>query len=220
MSRRAPALHLARAAVILLPAASLLASAGEAHAQFADPPPSQQVASGGSAQLRADPPTDFSFEPESDLSVIRFLVGPSLKADGEGAAPGFAAAVELGRGPAGARLTAAWMDVGDERGIAQYTAELTLDFGGRSRFRPMLGAGGGLARTSSSLRADGTVDADHGATLGIGVLRAGLGVRLPFEETDARVNLDVTGALPAIRGDDAPNITPWAMAALSVGFGF
>ena len=161
------------------------------------------------------------FVAEEKVSVIRFLVGPSAKFDAESAAPGLLVAADIGKGPAGFRLTGAWMNVGTDHGISQYTGELTLDFGGRSRIRPVIGAGGGVARTSDSKNADGTRDTENGATLGIGVVRGGVGVRLPFEDADARVQLDVTGAFPAIRGDSAPDgLTPWAMASLTVGVGF
>jgi len=162
-----------------------------------------------------------SFVADDKLSVIRFLVGPSAKFDAESAAPGLLVATDIGKGPAGLRLTGAWMNVGTDHGISQYTGELTLDFGGRSRIRPVVGAGGGVARTSSSQKSDGTLDTEHGATLGIGIVRGGIGLRLPLEDADARVQLDVTGAFPAIRGDSAPDgLTPWAMASLTVGVGF
>jgi hypothetical protein len=158
--------------------------------------------------------------PSPRASLVRLLVGPAGKLDARSASPGLLAALDIGRGPTGFRLTAAWLDVGSEHGLSQYTGEITLDFGGRSRLRPVIGAGGGVARTSSSVREDGTLDASTGATLGIGTVRAGLGLRLPFDEADARVTLDLTGALPAIRTDHAPDVTPWALASLTVGVGF
>jgi hypothetical protein len=112
------------------------------------------------------------------------------------------------------------MDVGADSGISQYAGELTIDFGGRSRFRPVIGAGGGLAITSSALAEDGSLDPESSALMGVGIVRAGLGVRLPFEEADARVTLDITGTIPAIRGDTAPDLSPWVLASLMVGVGF
>lgn len=153
-------------------------------------------------------------------SLVRLLVGPAGKVDAESASPGLLAALDIGRGPAGFRLSGAWLDVGADHGLSQYTGELTLDFGGRSRFRPVIAAGGGVARTSSSVRADGSLDTSSGATLGIGTLRAGLGFRLPLDQADARITLDVTGALPAIRTDSAPSITPWVLGSLTIGVGF
>ena len=157
---------------------------------------------------------------EPRASIVRFLVGPVGKLSTDGASPGMIAALEIGRGPTGFRLSGAWSDVGSEKGLSQYTGELTIDFGGRSRFRPIIGAGGGAARTSSSVRDDGTLDTETGAWMGVGLVRAGLGVRLPFEEADARVALDVTGTLPAIRGSGAPDFSPWVLTSLMVGIGF
>jgi hypothetical protein len=167
-----------------------------------------------------DQDDDRTPSPEPKPSVVRFYAGPAGKVDKAAASPGMMLAVDLGRGPAGFRLSSAWLDVGKDRGVSQYTGELTIDFGGRSRFRPVVGAGGGVARSSSSVRDDGSVDTSTGATMGVGLVRAGLGFRLPFEETDARVALDVVGVLPAIRGATAPDLGPWALGAITVGVGF
>jgi hypothetical protein len=164
--------------------------------------------------------TDSTIVSDPDASVVRLLVGPGGKLSSAGAQPGMLAAAEFGRGPTGFRLSAAWMDVGADTGLSQYTGELTIDFGGRSRFRPIVGAGGGAAITSATLREDGSLDPDSSAVVGVGVIRAGLGVRLPFEEADARVTLDLTGTIPAIRGRSAPELSPWALASVMVGVGF
>jgi hypothetical protein len=153
-------------------------------------------------------------------SVVRLFVGPGGKLSSDGAGPGMLTAIEFGRGPTGFRLSASWMDAGSETGLSQYTGELTIDFGGRSRFRPIVGAGGGAAVTSASQRDDGPLDAEKSAVIGVGIVRAGLGVRLPFEEADARVTLDLTGTIPAIRGSSAPDLSPWALASVMVGVGF
>jgi hypothetical protein len=159
--------------------------------------------------------------PDPHASVMRLLVGPAGKVDAHGAEPGLFVATEFGKGPAGLRLEAAWLGVGKPAGVSQYTGELTLDFGGRSRIHPAIGAGAGVARTSSSVDDHGAVDDKHGATLGVGVVRTGVSFRLPFEETDARLALDVTGTFPAIRGADAPkDLTPWAMGTVGVMIGF
>jgi len=191
------------ALVALVAVGAVLATADEAGAQgFATPPHPHD----GGAMVAT--------------SLVRVLVGPAGKVDARSASPGLLAAMDIGRGPTGFRFTAAWLDVGSDHGLSQYTGELTLDFGGLSRLRPVIGAGGGVARKSSSVREDGSLDTSTGATLGIGTVRAGLGYRLPFEEADARVTLDVTGALPAIRTDHDPDVTPWALASLTVGIGF
>jgi hypothetical protein len=153
-------------------------------------------------------------------SVVRLFVGPGGKLSSDGAGPGMLTAIEFGRGPTGFRLSASWMDVGSETGLSQYTGELTIDFGGRSRFRPIVGAGGGAAITSASQGDDGTLNTEKSAVIGVGIVRAGLGVRLPFEEADARVTLDLTGTIPAIRGSSAPDLAPWALASVMVGVGF
>jgi hypothetical protein len=198
-------------------AAALTAAADARADRFATPPSDNAVV----ATSRADRFTSFEdYEPAPRASFVRFFVGPAGKVDAASASPGLIAAVDLGRGPTGFRLSGAWLDVGADRGLSQYTGELTIDFGGRSRLRPVVGAGGGVARTSSSVREDGSLDTSSGATLGIGTLRAGLGYRLPLDDADARVALDVTGALPAIRTDSAPEITPWVLTSITVGIGF
>ncbi|HZF56482.1 MAG TPA: hypothetical protein VE093_48035 [Polyangiaceae bacterium] len=153
-------------------------------------------------------------------STVRLFVGPGGRLSSDGAGPGMLAALELGRGPTGFRLSAGWMDVGADTGLSQYTGELTIDFGGRSRFRPVIGAGGGAAITSASLRDDGSLDPERSAVIGVGVVRAGLGIRLPLEEADARVSLDLTGTIPAVRARSAPDLNPWVLASLMVGVGF
>jgi hypothetical protein len=206
------------------------ATLGDARADggYAEPPPVH----GGSpsdlpsAHVASDPSERPVFDPSLELrdpnaSVFRLLVGPAGKLDARGAEPGLFVATEFGSGPAGLRLEADWLGVGDPRGVAQYTGQLTLDFGGRSRIHPVLGAGAGVARTMSSTSADGVADDKHGATLGIGAARAGVSFRLPFEETDARIAVDATGIFPAIKGSDAPRgLTPWATGTLGVMIGF
>jgi hypothetical protein len=194
----------------------MFTAAASADGGFADPP-------GGRAAVATD---DFGrgfssarFD-DPELSVVRFLVGPGARVGESGAAAGLLAAMEIGRGPALGRLSAGFFDVGDEDGVAQYVAELGVDFGGRSAFRPVIAAGGGLAHTSSRVTPDGAIDTSEGALLGVGVVRAGLGYRLPFDGTDARVILDVTGTFPAIRASDAPELSPWLLSTLAVGIGF
>jgi hypothetical protein len=203
----------------LTPLAALaltIASPARADQGFAEPP---DVHVAESYDRPVFEPSFDSVDPHA--SVVRLLVGPAAKVDTHGAQPGLFVASEFGKGPAGLRLEGAWLGVGKPNGVAQYTGELTLDFGGRSRIHPVLGAGGGVARTGSSVDANGAVDDKHGATLGIGVVRSGVSFRLPFEETDARLALDVTGAFPAIRGADAPkDLTPWAMGTVGVMIGF
>jgi hypothetical protein len=127
-------------------------------------------------------------------------------------------ALDLGRGPAGFRLSGFWLRVGSDNGLAQYTGELTLDLGGRMAFRPVLGAGAGFARTYRV--DDNGARTTGGATLGVGQLRAALEYRIPIEETDARAGVHLIGVLPAVRGEGAPDLGPWLIAAATVGIGF
>ncbi len=192
-------------------------SAAPAHAQeFATPPPGRGFIAGDGY----DGGYDSVFVSDRDGSVVRLFVGPGGMVSSNGAAPGMLASLEFGRGPAGLRLSGSWFDVGSETGMQQYTGEITLDFGGRSKLRPSIGAGGGLGVASSSVRSDGTVDQDHSSLVGVGMLRAGLAYKLPLREADARLAFDITGTLPAIRAKDAPELSPWVFASLMVGIGF
>ena len=205
-------------AVALVAASSLIPSQAAADEGFAEPPGRSRVAVASSGP--EEPAVTEASNRDTPSSTVRLFVGPAGRFASSGASPGLLTAIELGRGPAGFRIAGAWVDVGSDRGISEYTGELTVDFGGRSRIRPNVGAGGGVARTSASRREDGTLDGSSGATLGVGVVRGGLGVRLPFEETDARVALDVSGSFPVVRSEGARDVQPWALAALTVGVGF
>jgi hypothetical protein len=153
-----------------------------------------------------------------ELSVFRLHVGGAGKPDTDSITPGLLSALDIGRGPAGFRLTAVWLRVGSEQGLAQYTGELTLDFGGRRSWRPVLGAGAGVVRT---YRVDDQGNrVGGGSTLGIGAMRAAIEYKLPVEEADARAGLSRIGAQPAARGDGAPDAKPWLVVAATVGVGF
>ena len=80
-------------------------------------------------------------------SAVRLSVGSAGRTDFSVFRAGLFAAADFGRGPAGVRLSAAWVRVGYDDPLQQYTAELTLALLERSRFVPSIGAGGGLART-------------------------------------------------------------------------
>src|SRR5262245_1618411 len=136
-----PSLPKPRLAALLGASLTVLATAGEARAEgFATPPdegravaisPSDRYVSYGDLETSRRP------------SLVRLLVGPAGKVDARSTSPGLLAAIDVGRGPTGFRLTGAWLDVGADHGLSQYTGEITLDFGGRSRWRPVIGAGGG-----------------------------------------------------------------------------
>ncbi len=153
-----------------------------------------------------------------ELGVVRLHVGAAGRATNDAFTPGLMTAIDLGRGPAGFRAAAMWMQVGSDNGLAQYTGELTLDLGGTGNWRPVVGAGAGLARL---IRADALGNrVGGGSSLGVGTLRAALEYRLPIEGTDSRAALAVIGVLPAVRGDGAPDTKGWAVITASVGIGF
>jgi hypothetical protein len=153
-----------------------------------------------------------------ELSPFRVHVGGATKFDADGIVPGVIAAIDVFRGPAGFRASGAWLRVGSDDGVAQYTGELTLDLGGCSDFRPVIGAGGGFART---YRVDDMGNrTSGGASMGVGLLRGALEYRLPIDDVDSRAGLSVMGVLPAIRGDGAPDIKGWILAGLTLGIGF
>lgn len=152
-----------------------------------------------------------------DLSAIRVHVGAVGRARTDSVTPGLLTAIDLGRGPAGFRASAAWLRVGSPEGIAQYTGEITLDLGEHSAWRPVLGAGAGLAQT---YRVDAQGNrTSWGAALGVGLVRGALEYKLPVEGTDARAAVALLGVLPAIRGDAAPDDKGWFIFAATVGIG-
>lgn len=217
-SRRSRSVLLLRLAV----AVATFATAGSARAQgFAESPYEgphhHHVASDDDL---VEEPTDGLAPLPRLRSTVRLSLGPMGKLDGDAAAPGLFAAVDFGRGAAGFRLAGAWLAVGESNGLAQYTGELTLDFGGRSRLRPVIAAGAGAAHTGSSRGDDGALRTDEGAWLGIGTVRAGLSMLLPLEGADARIGVDLGAAIPAVVSDRAPSSSPWALGAAFVSVGF
>jgi hypothetical protein len=178
-----------------------------AHAQFAEPPPDRAVI--------VDDDYSHAAPPQADASTLRALVGPALRVDGD-AAGGLFAGIDLGSGSAGLRASALWVQAGSEGGLAQYGAELWLDFGRGSRLHPVLGAGAGWARLD--LRNDaGELEA---ASLGVGTLRASLEYVLPIVEADARAGVDLIGNVPAIRTEATQDASAWLTAVARVGVGF
>lgn len=183
---------------------------------YAEPPDgrSRYVADPFPAEDQA-PPAPRGWGARGD--PVRLSIGSVARADSSDVRAGLFTAADLGRGPAGVRLSAAWVRVGYDDPLSQYTGELTLALFERARFVPTLGAGGGLARTyaidAAGRRATG------GSSLGVAIARLGLEYRLPFDGTDARAGLSVTGTFPAMRGEDAPALSPWALVALTVGVG-
>jgi len=203
-------------AAVLGGAALLLApAAARAESGFADPPGySEPPQNQDLPQSEADPQ---HFEPlESDRSTFRLSTGPALRASSERADGGFGAALDIGAKAAGARFTGTWVGVGSHHGLSQYDAQLWLDFGQGQRLHPILAAGAGLARLEFADAAGAT----RNATIGVGTLRGSLEYVLPIQEADARAGLDIEGALPAIRGQDAPDVGGWVLVSARVGIGF
>ncbi|HQP34297.1 MAG TPA: hypothetical protein PLI95_03935 [Polyangiaceae bacterium] len=209
----------------MLCALTLLAWSGSAIAQpYAQPPDRGQR--GYRAYDEQDPPrpapSDCWCEERSwarrSLSPFRVHIGAAGRVVTEEITPGMMTAIDIGRGPAGFRATALWARVGSDDGLAQYTGELTLDFGRQSAWRPVLGAGGGFART---YRVDDQGNrTSGGASLGLGVVRAALEYRLPIEGTDSRAGVNVMGVLPAVRGEGAPDVKGWVVVGATLGVGF
>jgi hypothetical protein len=179
----------------------LLSGAAEAQTRYAQPP----------EQMIENPP---AYEPAD--SVIRLGVGPALRVSNAGTAGGLGATVDIGARAQGGRLAAAWTRVGSDGGLAQYTAELWVDFGAARRFRPIVGAGAGIGRLDEATANGGIFT----STLGLGVLRGTLEYVLPVSGADARVGLDVMGVLPAIRDSSAPDVRGWLITQARVGVGF
>ncbi len=205
---RVPAL-VSLLAMTLSPALALAQQAG-----FAEPPvePSPRVAQVARDEP-APPPRSVGWGARAD-SLARLSIGPVLRLGEGGSRSGLGAGLELGHGPAALRLSGAWVRVGYDDPLQQYTGEIVLYLFEYGRSVGSFGAGGGLARTK---RVDG---AGGGASVGIGTGRLGFDYRIPFPDTDARAGLFVTAVMPAMRGEGAPSLSPWAIAGAGVTLGF
>jgi hypothetical protein len=166
----------------------------------------------------ARPPDDSWEYPvvEATDSTVRLSVGPALRAGADHTHGGLVTMLDIGSKAAGGRLSGTWSHVGSDGGLSQYTAELWVDFGARRRLHPIVGAGAGIAR----LENDDGAGFLRASTLGLGVLRGTLEYVLPVSGVDARVGIDVQGALPAIRSAGSPDVDGWIVAAARVGVGF
>jgi hypothetical protein len=183
---------------------------------FADPP---------GAPLAVVEPRAHDHEPplEEELasdfvpsSSLRVSVGPVLRVAKGLTDGGLAAAVDVGSGAAGARLSGSWVRVGSDVGLAEYRGELFIDFGADRRLHPIIGAGAGVARLGTRAT-DGTTKT---STYGVGVLRGTVEYVLPVERADARVGLDASASVPAIQGKGAVDASPWLLFSARVGVGF
>jgi hypothetical protein len=163
-----------------------------------------------------EPSLHLEAETLEELSTVRVSVGPALRVSREDADGGLAAAIDFGSGPAGARISGAWVRVGSERGVAEYRAELFIDFGAGKRLHPILGAGAAVARLDSASE-DGSLET---ATHGVGILRGSLDYVLPVSDADARAGIDAIGSVPAIHEKGASDPGPWLTLVARVGVGF
>ena len=191
--------------------AALLLSSKWALAEpgFAEPPGAPLV-----VEPREPEPREVARAPFAPLpsSLVRLGVGPTLRFSEDATDGGLCAALDVGRGPSGLRVSGAWVRAGSEGGLSQYAAELWIDFGVGQELHPVLAAGAGAARLN---RGDSAT-----STVGIGTLRGTLEYVLPVSGADARAGLDLTGSVPAIRGSGADDVKPWLLAVARVGVGF
>jgi len=179
---------------------------------FATPPDGNETPLVDERQLPPPVETETFDEP----SMVRVSVGPALRVSKDAADGGLAAAIDFGSGPAGARISGAWVRVGSERGLAEYRAELFIDFGADKRLHPILGAGAAVARLDSAGE-DGSLET---ATYGVGILRGSLEYVLPVSEADARAGIDAIGSVPAIHEKGQSDPGPWLALVARVGVGF
>jgi hypothetical protein len=187
---------------------------------FAEPPgtpllPTAPPAT-GPQEFPAEEPLSVAASAAPELAAVRLGVGPVLRVAPSATDGGLLAAADVGNGPAGVRLTGAWVRAGSERGLSTYQGELFVDFGGERRLRPIVGAGAGVARLGTRA-SDGRTKL---STYGIGVLRATLEVLLPVERADARVGVDASAGVPAVQSRSAPDAAPWLLLSARVGVGF
>lgn len=185
---------------------------------YADPPPDDVFV----VSSQPPPPAEshYSAPPVRlpQASPFRISVGPVGRISSHTFAPGLGTAMDFGRGPAGFRATAAFVKVGDSDPLAQYGGEITLALPAYGRFVPTFGVGAALARVKRVDEQGATKSG--GANLGVGTLRGGVDIRLPFEDTDARALLGATVNVPVVRGEGAPSESTWALLGASVAVGF
>lgn len=210
--------HLVFAALLLV---SLTPGKGSAE-PFAEPPdrPEPVVATHpyDSYDRPYDRPYDRGYYDDyvAPRSIVRIHTGPVVRISESSPDGGLFAAVDIGAKAAGLRVSGAWVRVGGERGLSQYGGELWLDFNHTGPLHPIVGAGAAAARLELPDATGGT----DSHTIGVGTLRGTLQYALPIRDTDARASIDVIGAVPAIRGSDAPTTKAYLLAIATVGVGF
>lgn len=209
-----------RAIPLICLAGCLLMPSLAAAQPFSEPPPGSDPLIAHSeypSQDRLPPVAEGDPYPPLPSSTIRLHTGPALRISETSPDGGLFAALDIGERAAGVRFSGAWVRVGASRGMSQYAGELWIDFAHDQRLHPILGAGAGAARLDLVDRSTGDTEAH---TIGIGILRGTLQYVLPVRGTDARASIDVMGAVPAIRGKDTPEASPWMLALATVGVGF
>lgn len=172
----------------------------------------------------AEPPVAASRESppvvsNDDGSVLRLQLGPVAATTGRGLGPGLGVAADFGSGTLGFRLAAAWTHgepstsapspIGGS--LAQYTAELTLDFAKRGPLHPVLGIGFGYAHVDTGQGQGG---------LGVGTARAALEYAVLFDDADIRFSAGVLGALPGPADSSVADVKGWALVGGMLGVGF
>lgn len=191
-------------------------SPGARAQEFAEPPGAPLVVAEPRPEDREPPREEELASDFVSSSSLRVSVGPVLRVAKGLTDGGLAAAVDVGSGAAGARLSGSWVRVGSDSGLAEYRGELFIDFGADRRLHPIIGAGAGVARLGTRA-SDGTTKT---STYGVGVLRGTVEYVLPVERADARVGLDASASVPAIQAKGAGDASPWLLFSARVGVGF
>jgi hypothetical protein len=151
-------------------------------------------------------------------SPFRLTVGPAAVTSGQGIGPGLLAALDLGTGAVGVRLSAAWFG-GEQPGnpaarlgssVGLYAGEMVLDLHKEGPLHALFGIGLGAL----DVGIQGT-----NAWAAAGLARIGFEYALTLEEADVRFGAALLGGLigPA---DSAINARAFAtmMATVSIGF--
>jgi hypothetical protein len=176
--------------------------AAAASAQFAQPPDEEPLV------VEQDSPPRYEPTPRSEpRSTVRVNIGPALLV--RPATPGLYTALDIGRRSVGARFSGAWLNAETEGGLAQYGAEIWIDFGAGTELHPTVGAGAALVHGEQTEQDD---------SVGAGTLRGTLEYELPLRDAEARVGLSVIALVPTINSQVREE--PWVLGALTVGVGF
>lgn len=150
-------------------------------------------------------------------STVRVSAGPILGTSGVGVGSGVLAAIDVGEKSLAGRFYGAWLkgEPGEgsklREGLSHYGAELVLTLNRDGMVRPVVGLGMAYARAS---------DVGGTSQVGVGTARAGVEVRLPVDDVDARVSASVLGALVGPAERPARDLGGYGVGALVMTFGF